>query len=62
MIETCLVGADAWSKSPGHSNNTRAQRWLVSAHYRVGVNTQSTLSVMVLLYLLSNLPINIMIC
>jgi len=34
---------DSWSISQAHSNNTRAQKWLATAHYRIGVSTQSTL-------------------
>jgi len=35
--------ADARSISRAQSNNTRAQKSLVTAHYRVGDTTQSTL-------------------
>jgi len=34
---------DAWFMSRALLNNTWAQKWLVTAHYRVGISTQSTL-------------------
>jgi len=33
---------NSWSLSQAHSNNTRAQKKLAIAHYRIGVSTQST--------------------
>jgi len=36
--------ADAWSISRAQSNDTRAQTSFVTAHYRVGVSTHSTLT------------------
>ena len=35
--------AHSWFLSQAHLNNTRAQKWLAIAHYRIGVSTQSTL-------------------
>jgi len=32
--------ADSWSISQAQSENTRAQKWLAIAHYRIGVCTQ----------------------
>jgi len=34
---------DSWPISQWLTNNTREQKWVVKAHYRVGVTKQSTL-------------------